>query len=123
MIESSDQTIAHSSNPDTMNKSVDINAIAAPWLVEDLNPTAMAAVSGGAILRRKALNRWTFQFQQNTLNITNIRVRVTDLLTDVSNRQANIDLSNQFHRQLTALEGNRQLADNLYRAVGLPVPN
>jgi|GEM_PF-2489781 len=106
-----------------MHKPVDIDAIAASWLVEELNPNAMAAVSGGAILRRKALNRWTFQFQQNILNITNIRVRVTDLLTDVSNRQANIDLSNQFHSQLTAVEGNRQLADELYRAVGLPVPN
>ncbi len=106
-----------------MNKPVDINTIAAPWLVTELDPETMAEVNGGAILRRKALNRWTFQFQQNILNITNIRVRVTDLLTDVSNRQANIDLSNQFHSQLTSLEGNRQLADELYRAVGLPVPN
>ncbi len=106
-----------------MHKPVDIDAIAASWLVEELNPNAMAAVSGGAILRRKALNRWTFQFQQNILNITNIRVRVTSLLTDVTNRQANLDLSSQFHGQLTALEGNRQLADGLYRAVGLPVPN
>ncbi len=93
------------------------------WLVAELDPETMAAVSGGAILRRKALNRWTFQFQQNILKTTNIRVRVTDLLTDVTNRQANLDLSSQFHTQLTALEGNRQLADSLYRAVGLPVPN
>lgn len=105
------------------NQGIELDSLNSAWLVTELNPEAMAAVTGGAILRRKALNRWTFQFQQNILNITNIRVRVTDLLTDVSNRQANIDLSNQFHTQLTSLEGNRQLADELYRAIGLPVPN
>jgi hypothetical protein len=93
------------------------------WLVAELDPESMAAVSGGAILRRKALNRWTFQFQRNTLKLTNVRARVTSLLTDVTNRQANLDLSSQFHGQLSALEGNRQLADELYRAIGLPVPN
>jgi len=105
------------------NQGMELDSLNSTWLVAELNPEAMAAVTGGAILRRKALNRWTLQFQRNILNLTNIRVRVTSLLTDVTNRQANLDLSSQFHGQLTALEGNRQLADGLYRAVGLPVPN
>lgn len=97
--------------------------VATPNWLSDLTPQEMESVTGGALLRRKALNRWLFKFQRTKLNIPATTTRVTSLLTDTVNRQANLDLSNQFHAQLTTLEGSRLLADNLYRAVGLPVPN
>lgn len=105
-----------------MNHNLDPQVVISPWLLE-LTPQEMESVTGGALLRRKALNRWIFKFQRTKLNIPATTTRVTSLLTDAANRQANLDLSNQFHAQLTTLEGSRLLADNLYRAIGLPVPN
>ena len=83
----------------------------------------MEAITGGAILRRKALNRWLFQFQQNKLKTETVKTNVTAMLTDTVNRQANIDLSNQFYSQITALQGDTQLGNSLYRAIGLPIPS
>ncbi len=105
-----------------MNQNPDMQIVTPNWLSE-LTPQEMESVTGGALLRRKALNRWVFKFQRTKLNIPATTVRVTSLLTDATNRQANLDLSNQFHAQLTTLEGSRLLADNLYRTVGLPIPN
>ncbi len=105
-----------------MNQNPDMQVATPNWL-SDLTPQEMESVTGGALLRRKALNRWLFKFQRTKLNIPSTTTRVTSLLTDTVNRQSNLDLSNQFHAQLTTLEGSRLLADNLYRAVGLPVPN
>jgi hypothetical protein len=105
-----------------MNQNPDMQVATPNWL-SDLTPQEMESVAGGALLRRKALNRWLFKFQRTKLNIPATTTRVTSLLTDTVNRQANLDLSNQFHAQLTTLEGSRLLADNLYRTVGLPVPN
>lgn len=105
-----------------MNQNPDLQVATPAWLSE-LSPQEMESVSGGALLRRKALNRWVFKFQRTKLKIDATKIRVTSLLTDTTNRQANLDLSNQFHAQLTTLEGSRILADNLYRTVGLPVPS
>lgn len=107
-------------NPDIQNP--DLQVVVPNWLSE-LTSAEMESVTGGALLRRKALNRWIFKFQRTKLNIPATTARVTSLLTDTTNRQANLDLSNQFHAQLTTLEGSRLLADNLYRTVGLPVPS
>jgi hypothetical protein len=110
----------------TMNQNIGINEVNIAnslWLSAELDPQEMEIVTGGALLRRKALNRWLFQFQQNKLNTTTVKTNVTAMLTDTTNRQANLDLSSQFYSQLAAIQGDTQLGSSLYRAIGLPIPS
>lgn len=89
----------------------------------ELTEGEMAAVSGGVVLRRLTLNRWLLRFRTNTLNLAKVQARVTsDILGDSVNRQASLDLSSTYHRQLTELRGNRRLSDRFFQALGLPTP-
>jgi len=92
------------------------------WMAE-LSTDEMATIAGGVLLRRLTLNRWLFKFRLGTLNLPNTQKRVTnDILGDATNRQASLDLSAQYHKQLTDLRGNRRLGDRFFKALGLPTP-
>jgi hypothetical protein len=92
-----------------------------PWL-QELNELEMVNISGGSVLTRKNLNKWLFRFQRGNLNLDNARARVNNILANTINRQASLDLSNQFYKQLTALTGENTLANRFYQSIGLPIP-
>jgi hypothetical protein len=94
-----------------------------PECMAELTEGEMAAISGGVVLRRLTLNRWLLKFRTNTLKLATVQARVTnDILGDSVNRQASLDLSSTYHRQLAELRGNRRLSDRFFQALGLPTP-
>ncbi len=94
-----------------------------PECMAELTEGEMAAVSGGVVLRRLTLNRWLLKFRTNTLNLATVQTRITtDILGDSVNRQASLDLSSTYHRQLAELRGNRRLSDRFFQALRLPTP-
>ena len=105
-----------------MTQQYDRQTTTPEWMSE-LTTSEMETMTGGVLLRRLTLNRWLLKFRISTLNIPATQARVTtSILGDAPNRQASLDLSSQYHKQLTDLRGNRRLGDRFFQALGLPTP-